>query len=351
MCGILGVAIAQYNRSVMKNLFDLFDNQKSRGVQGGGISTNTGKLFRFRSYSPQRIFAAYNYPLWQGYKAGDTLMIHHRYPTSTDNKPKCNHPIASEDGKLHIIHNGIITNWHSLAKDLLAKGHTFETEDDGKITDSEVLVHLLEEGLKGGNMLDAIKHMDKEAMGSYAVAIHAEGDNGIYLLKRSNPIIISKDAEGNHYFSSEFKAFEGMEMVRELAHGEIGKLTATGFESLFKGEPEPTTKRTWEWSKDKWDWSKSATQWEPRHKHIPVMPTTTEENVEIGKKCKKLIKKTIKAMSSKKRGDYNKVVYKVLLEVQENFPAWDITYQPIRAAVREEIDRVLVAEGDIEYIG
>ena len=50
------------------------------------------------------------------------------------------HPHTSGDKKLSLIHNGIIENHDSIKKALIDKGHVFESN-----TDTEVLVHLIEE--------------------------------------------------------------------------------------------------------------------------------------------------------------------------------------------------------------
>lgn len=50
------------------------------------------------------------------------------------------HPHLSGNGRLAIIHNGIIENYSTLKKALTERGHTFISE-----TDTEVLVHLIEE--------------------------------------------------------------------------------------------------------------------------------------------------------------------------------------------------------------
>ena len=50
------------------------------------------------------------------------------------------HPHISGDGKLSLIHNGIIENYDSIKQALIQKGHIFKSN-----TDTEVLVHLIEE--------------------------------------------------------------------------------------------------------------------------------------------------------------------------------------------------------------
>lgn len=231
MCGILGVVVLKWSNDVVRNLYDIFDYQASRGVKGGGISTNGHSgLWRFRSYSPYRVFAAYNVAIWDGIRDGDRVLFHHRMPTSTINAPKFNHPIQNEDESLHFIHNGIISNDRELFKHLKGK-HTFETLHDGKFNDSEVLVHLYEEEYdKHRDVIKALVGMSERASGSFAVAMQRRGDENIYLVKHNNPIIISKDKQGNLYFSSELDSTNGnLERIDEMGDSSIAVLSRKGF--------------------------------------------------------------------------------------------------------------------------
>lgn len=264
MCGILGVATTNSSLDVVRNLFDLFAEQQSRGINGAGICiADKSKLWRFRSYSPYRLFAVYNITFWNSIRSGDRVLVHHRYPTSTPNDPKFNHPIQNEDGTVMVIHNGVIGNDDKLHKEL-RKNHTFETEEKGKFTDSEVLVHLFEdERAKDGDVIAALKRVAERATGSFAFALVIAGDKNIYLVKHSNPIIISKDDDGNHYFSSELHKSSKLTKVCEVGASEIGVLTAAGYEKKVTFGSAPID-YTVDWNelddngypqwKGKWSW-------------------------------------------------------------------------------------------------
>lgn len=236
MCGIIGVVVNKDHRKLIKNLYEIFVNQQSRGVMGAGISIqNSGDLFRFRTVSPFRLFNVYNYWVWRKVKQGSRIMIHHRTPTSTANLIRCNHPIANEDGTIHLIHNGVVSNDDKLYKNL-KKNHTFETIESGKrFTDSEVIVHVFEESYKDGDVVSALKEVYHQVNGSYALAFMLKDDENIYLMRNWNPIEISKDEQGNFYFSSELNRFDTtLTHEHTLEDGEIGKLTTDGYVKLDK---------------------------------------------------------------------------------------------------------------------
>lgn len=258
MCGITGVYANKWSLDVVKNLYNIFIDQKERGINGAGLSVNTKKsLWRFRSISPFRIFNVYNIKLWQDIADGDRLLFHHRWPTSTRNKPDCNHPIANEKRNIHIIHNGVIINHRELKKQL--KGHEFETlQPDGNYTDSEVIVHIIEDGLKRFNDIGkALGYMYDKVSGSFAVAVSIKDDDNIYLVRHSYPIEVSMDSQQNYYFSSEFKKNKQLTHITTLKEGEIGKISRDGYTRLIQKEVKETDwavrQRTdFNWNESNW---------------------------------------------------------------------------------------------------
>lgn len=242
MCGVLGVCINKQSKNIIKNLYDIFINQKDRGVKGAGISINNGgSLIRFRSLSPFRLFNAYNYDsIWSKMGDGCRVLLHHRYPTSTGNEIVFNHPIENEDKTIHLIHNGVLMNDKELY-DKLKLRHTFDTQKGKKeeYTDSEVMLHLFEDKHKGKseNIVKALKYVFEKTSGSFAVALQIKGDKNIYLIKHNYPVVISMDKEGNFYFSSELdKKNKNLKKVYDLEEGEIGKLNTKGYKMLEKVE-------------------------------------------------------------------------------------------------------------------
>ena len=99
------------------------------------------------------------------------------------------HPHLSGDGQLALIHNGIIENYHSLKQTLEGRGHAFYSD-----TDTEVLVHLIEEIMRSSEELDlfeATRIALKEVVGAYAIAVMDLGrPNEMVLARKSSPLVI-----------------------------------------------------------------------------------------------------------------------------------------------------------------
>ncbi|MCH1927231.1 glutamine--fructose-6-phosphate aminotransferase, partial [Shewanella sp. C31] len=94
---------------------------------------------------------------------GHTRWATHGAPTDPNA-----HPHTTEDGKIAVIHNGIVENYLELKEALRARGHRFRSE-----TDSEVLAHLVEEKDQG-DLFAALREALKEVRGAYAVVVAHE---------------------------------------------------------------------------------------------------------------------------------------------------------------------------------
>jgi len=325
VCGIIGAYINHMDISVMKNLYEIFLYQARRGLKGAGISINNTDLFRFRSVSPYRLFNVYNLDVWQRIKSGDRVLVHHRYPTSSPNAIKFNHPIANEKKDIHIIHNGVLYNYHELYEEL-KKNHKFETEHGKEYTDSEVIMHSFEDGLKknDGNMKKALIYVYKKVSGSFAVAINIKGDKNIYLIRHSNPIIISKDSNGNHYFSSELnKDNKNLEFVYELKEGEIGKLTKDGYKKITLFEPVSYQSKVVHYGRNR-----------PSFEVDEMI-----ETVNLGDDIETFILVTRDDLRFERPDmSYSKLCLHIFSALDNEFPEINIENADIRNAIREVID-------------
>jgi len=235
MCGIIGVAIRNETK-IVETLTAIYENQKYRGQQGAGFGVRKadGSMFRCRCRSPGKAlrFLANR----QSLEPGDLLIFHHRYPTSTPNYPAFNHPIANEDGSMYLIHNGHISNDAELLSKL-GNEHQFETllgEEASKrkfITDSEVIIHLLEDEMGSQGLEEGFRAMAKRVRGSLAIAVMSKSWDKLMLFKNGNPLEVFKDPQGNVWFSSVMPS-QGFERITSLSDGELGSFGVEGYECV-----------------------------------------------------------------------------------------------------------------------
>jgi glucosamine--fructose-6-phosphate aminotransferase (isomerizing) len=95
------------------------------------------------------------------------------------------HPHSDCSGKVAIVHNGVIENFHEIKQLLIKKGHRFSSE-----TDSEVIAHLIEEAMKTKKPLDAFFDAVGKLQGSYAIAALIVGEDRIFVARKNSPLVI-----------------------------------------------------------------------------------------------------------------------------------------------------------------
>ena len=110
------------------------------------------------------------------------------------------HPHVSSNGKLAIIHNGIIENYSALRKELEAKGHTFHSK-----TDTEVLIHFIEDVYNNhdGPLEEAVRIALNRVVGAYGIVILNEDEpNTLIAVRKGSPLVIGI-GEGEYLLASD----------------------------------------------------------------------------------------------------------------------------------------------------
>jgi glucosamine--fructose-6-phosphate aminotransferase (isomerizing) len=113
---------------------------------------------------------------------------HTRWATHGPPNDENAHPHMSGDSNLAIIHNGIIENYDSLKKELIKRGHKFNSD-----TDTEVLIHLIEDIKKNENvsLQKAVQIALQEVIGAYAIVIlDKDNPNTLIAARQSSPLVI-----------------------------------------------------------------------------------------------------------------------------------------------------------------
>jgi len=132
------------------------------------------------------------------------------------------HPHNSGDGKLSLIHNGIIENYDSLKQVLIQKGHIFKSD-----TDTEVLVHLIEEIKNHGQvgLFEAVRLALNEVVGAYAIVVMEKGVNNEFIAARKGSPLVIGIGDGEYFVASDASPFiEYTKNVVYLEDGEIVKI-------------------------------------------------------------------------------------------------------------------------------
>ena len=137
----------------------------------------------------------------EGKDLSGTIGIGHtRWATHGAPSDRNSHPHTSNNGKLTIIHNGIIENYATLKEELLTRGHEFKSD-----TDTEVLVHLIEEIYKNDNtdLLEAVRLALNEVSGAYAIVIMDEDQPGQLIAARKGSPMVIGVGDGEYFIASD----------------------------------------------------------------------------------------------------------------------------------------------------
>ena len=111
---------------------------------------------------------------------------HSRWATHGKVTKENAHPHLSNNGKIAVVHNGIIENYQKLKSFLISKGFKFYSE-----TDTEVIPNLIEWHMRSGsNFIDAIKKTIAQLEGSYALVILNAGQRKLVAIRKESPLVL-----------------------------------------------------------------------------------------------------------------------------------------------------------------
>jgi glucosamine--fructose-6-phosphate aminotransferase (isomerizing) len=220
MCGIVGYV---GHRQAAEVILDGLQRLEYRGYDSAGVVVagagerpvlevvkRAGKLSVLRAALTER-------PLPGSLGLGHTRWATHGRPTDGNA-----HPHLSEDGRLALIHNGIIENYVELRLRLQAAGHVFASE-----TDSEVMVHLIEEQYRG-DLVEAVRMALAEVVGAYAIVVSHSDHRRIIAARSTSPMVIGL-GEGETFVASDVPAL--LPYTRDvifLHDGDMASLTPEG---------------------------------------------------------------------------------------------------------------------------
>jgi len=243
MCGIVGYVGA---RPALSIVLDGLRRLEYRGYDSAGIAVvenglvltekKAGKLANLEKALAERGA--------DGIVSGSTAIGHTRWATHGGPTDRNAHPHLSADGRVAVIHNGIIENFGRLRAELEASGIEFASD-----TDTECAAHLLaaemrtlrESGAASGPQLlaEAMRRTVRRLEGAFTLlAVDVEVPDAVVAARRNSPLVVGR-GNGENFLASDVSAFiEHTREAIELGQDQVVLITPAGIEITgFDGVP------------------------------------------------------------------------------------------------------------------
>jgi len=176
-----------------------------------------------------------------------TLGIGHtRWATHGKPSEVNSHPHTSTDGRLAVVHNGIIENYASLRDQLEAEGFVFVSQ-----TDTEVIVHLVDKYYEG-DLAAAFRRAAEELEGAFAIGlVSADHPDEMVAARRFSPLVIGIGDDQNFIASDMGAVREWTDQVYVIGDDEMAVLTRDNIELTdLQGNPVVREPYTIPWPAD-----------------------------------------------------------------------------------------------------
>jgi glucosamine--fructose-6-phosphate aminotransferase (isomerizing) len=220
MCGIIGVT---GEADALPVLLGALHQLEYRGYDSAGVALVVDDaVWRARAATAKTSVATLaertaRAPAGHAAAIGHTRWATHGSPTEENA-----HPHVDCTGRLALIHNGIIENHASLRSEVEARGHTMTSG-----TDTEVMVHLIEDEMAGGaSLVDATRSVLRRLRGSFSIAVvSADEPDTIVAACRLTPLVLGLE-DGVAYLASDIPALIGhTRHIYTLADDQLAVLT------------------------------------------------------------------------------------------------------------------------------
>ena len=194
MCGIVAyIGTKEAYPILIKGLQRL----EYRGYDSAGVALLNGdiKVYKKQGKVQELVDYSENLP-----KDGNIGIGHTRWATHGVPNDANAHPHTSGNARLTLVHNGIIENYSPLKIALEKEGHVFTND-----TDTEVLVHLIEEIQKRQNLAleEAVRIALTRVVGAYAIVVMDKEDNNkLVAARKGSPLVIGV-GEGEFFMASD----------------------------------------------------------------------------------------------------------------------------------------------------
>jgi len=234
MCGIVAAVSA---RNIVPVLVEGLRRLEYRGYDSCGVAVHqAGRLRRARSTARVAELAAnvHGEKVEGGTGIAHTRWATHGAPLVHNAHPHFSHgpsaAVALEDageasgmnaeGRIALVHNGIIENHEELRAALKAKGYRFVTQ-----TDTEVIAHLVDQ-LYDGDLLEAVQRTLPKLRGAYAIAVFCRDEpHRVVAARHGSPLVLGVGGEkgaNENFVASDAMALAGVtDQIVYLEEGDV----------------------------------------------------------------------------------------------------------------------------------
>jgi glutamine---fructose-6-phosphate transaminase (isomerizing) len=231
MCGIVGYVGSQQAQTVV---IDGLRRLEYRGYDSAGVAlVHEGRIaWQKRAGKLANLDKALaDDPLPEAC----TGIGHTRWATHGAPNDRNAHPHLGENGRVAVVHNGIIENFALLRAELERDGHELLSE-----TDTEIAAHLVEAALdQGGTLTEAMQQVCSRLEGAFTlVAVDAQDPERVVAARRNSPLVVGV-GEGENFVASDVSAFIAHTRdALELGQDQVVTITRESVEVTdFAGQP------------------------------------------------------------------------------------------------------------------
>jgi glucosamine--fructose-6-phosphate aminotransferase (isomerizing) len=227
MCGIVGYVGKQRASAI---ILEGLKRLEYRGYDSAGICVLQGKQLDVAKKIGR--VDALSKEVARHHFSGTTGIGHTRWATHGGVTDANAHPHVSSDGKIALIHNGVIENFSKIKEFLRGKGYTFKSETDTEVLCNLIAYHYAKEPAGGGQspFVESVRKALRHVEGTYGIAALCVDFAGeIVAARKASPLILGV-GDGEYILASDAAALiSRTQNVVYLKDGEIVHLTPTEF--------------------------------------------------------------------------------------------------------------------------
>ena len=223
MCGIVGFIGREQAAPI---LLDGLARLEYRGYDSAGVAVYSEKNHALTVRKAKGRLQVLSDLIQGGAAVDGTVGIGHtRWATHGAPSDVNSHPQVSQNGKIAVVHNGIIENYVELKQFLISNGVTFTSD-----TDTEVVAQLIEYFYEG-DILEAVGRVLRRIEGAYALGILcADFPDQLIAVRKDSPLILGY-GDGCNFLASDVTAIiRHTRKVGYMEDGEVAVLTRDGIQ-------------------------------------------------------------------------------------------------------------------------